>query len=212
MDSEFPLGLASGTSACGGGAGFLRAELPHCRGAISRFARHLTRNRDEAEDLVQDTLVRAYQGAETFSGSPTREALLRWLAAIMRNHFYNLCRHKKRWGRSETLPLNEATEGFLWHETGADNASIEGVYEQRQWIASLLRAMENLPPAQQEVLSLSVFGHLSYEEISQRLGLPVGTVRSRLHRARGRLAQATVSWHDVRQLPAERIAASGEIL
>lgn len=164
--------------------------MPHVH-ALYGFALRFTRNQEEAEDLAQETLLRAYR----FFGSYERGTNIRaWLFKILRNLFINRYRKSQRepdavsYGDSEAsldLLLREPAEG------GPASATPEQVLQAGQVDGEIERALDELPEEYRSVLLLSSLGELSYKEIASTLSVPIGTVMSRLHRAR-RMLQASL--------------------
>ena len=149
---------------------------------LYRVARRLTRDATRAEDLVQEAYLRAFKAMDTFrlQGFGIRPWLLRIL--------YNLHLSKAQQdGRQpvavdgEHLELGSA--GRRGGELPVDPRSFESMDE------NLVRAVESLPPEYQAVLLLWAVEEFSYKEIAEALDIPIGTVMSRLHRARHRLAE-----------------------
>lgn len=146
----------------------------------------LTRNADEAEDLVQETTLRALRGFETFRADGPMRA---WLLAILRNLFINGYRTRARSPRWVALDGLENPEPFLPLQPGP-----ERIVFHRLEGEAIRHAVARLPTDYQEVLLLSDVHGLSYLEISARLDLPVGTVRSRLSRARSKVRRSLFAW------------------
>lgn len=146
--------------------------------SIYRIAYGLTRNASDADDLAQETFVRAYQAIGRFR---VGERLHPWLARIATNLAYSLFRRRRRRPETPLEPLVEA--GQQW---GVDDDPAEHTMrkERHQHLQS---AFEQLKPEHQSVLVLRVVQDLSYDEIAHALGVPVGTVMSRLSRARTEL-------------------------
>lgn len=152
---------------------FERAVLPHL-GAAYNLARWLTRNGPDAEDLVQDSVVRALTFFDGFHGMDGRA----WLLAIVRNSFYT--RFRKVQEREHDEPFDEEVHG-----TGLGAPDPETQLETRLEIEALERILEELPAEFREVIVLREIEGLSYGEIAEIVRSPVGTVMSRLFRARG---------------------------
>lgn len=139
-------------------------------------------NREDAVDLAQDAFVRAYGAMARFD---TAMPFYPWLHRIVRNTCLN---HLKRRGRRGETSLDALiSDGYEPVETGADPEASALALEER---AQILAAMDTLPHAQQEILRLRHLLELSYAEIAATLGVPIGTVMSRLHAARRALKQA----------------------
>ena len=162
---------------------FERYVLPEID-VLLRVAISLTRNTADAEDLVQDTLLRAYRAVERFDGRYPRA----WLLTIMRNAQVNRVRRR----RPELLRDPEAGDRILESRDPHDSAEQEALRD--DFDAAVESALEELPDKFKRVLRLVDLDGLSYQEAADVLGVPIGTVMSRLHRARqrikGRLGEA----------------------
>lgn len=147
----------------------LSGHLPRLR----RYARALTGDRHAADDLVQDTVERALNKATLWHAGGRLDA---WLMTLMHNIFVNqLCTAAGRKTDSlEMLPSEPATRA-----TQADALEVRDIHD----------ALALLPFEQREVLLLVTLEEYSYEETAHILGIPVGTVMSRLSRARDRMRQ-----------------------
>jgi len=155
--------------------------LPHLDAAYT-LARHLTRDEDGAQDVVQDACLRAlryfggYRGAEESSARA-------WLLAIVRNTAYTWRQHHREGGR-------EAVFDEEIHSEAVADLHPEAALLQTAARESLQEALDRLPVEFREVIVLRELEGLSYKEISDVAGVPVGTVMSRLSRARQRLQDA----------------------
>ena len=146
--------------------------------AVYRVAYALTRNAADADDLAQETFVRAWGAIGRFErGQP----LYPWLARIATNQAYSLFRTRKRRPETPIEPLLEA--GMQW---GVDDDPA-GHAQERERDARLRACFAQLAPEHQAVLALRAVQDLSYDEIARTLGVPIGTVMSRLSRARAEL-------------------------
>jgi RNA polymerase sigma-70 factor (ECF subfamily) len=153
---------------------------------LRRLLRAMLRNPEDAEDLVQETFVRAYRFLHRFDPArPFGPWLMRIGANLGRNHL------RRRALRAE-VPL-EATAGEgdepYEGEWLADRGTVVEI-EGRQMVDRVRLAMAALPEELRAVLEMRVMAELSYREIADALGIPIGTVMSRLHRARGLLHAA----------------------
>ena len=155
-------------------ARFETAVLPHLDAAYN-LARYVTRNDHDAQDVVQDACVRALKYFDGFRGEEGTSARA-WLLAIVRNTAYTW---RRRHG-ADAL-------GTEFDETKHSDAGAEGDPEAKE---TLGRALDRLAPEFREVIVLRELEGLSYKEISEVAGVPVGTVMSRLSRARARLQDA----------------------
>lgn len=169
---------------------FEEAALPHVH-ALYGFALRFTRNQEEAEDLAQETLLRAYR----FFGSYERGTNIRaWLFKILRNLFINRYRKSQREPDAVSYGDSEASLDLLLREPAEDGSASgtpEQVLQAGQVDGEIERALDELPEEYRSVLLLSSLGELSYKEIASTLSVPIGTVMSRLHRAR-RMLQASL--------------------
>lgn len=146
--------------------------------AVHRVAYALTRNDADADDLAQETFVRAYKALDRFR---VGEPLYPWLARIATNLAFSLFRSRKRRPETPLEPLVEAGRQWGVDDDPADAAAGE---ESRR---HMQHAFAQLSPEHQAVLTLRVVEDLSYEDIARTLNVPVGTVMSRLSRARAEL-------------------------
>ncbi len=144
-------------------------EIPRLR----RFARYLARDSDRADDLVQETLIRALGAAATFDPAGNLRA---WLFAILRNVLRGQGRRQRRSPIREEMALDDAPET---PQQGGQFESAE--------LAQLAQAVRRMPPALREVIMLCGVEEFDYDEAATILGIPIGTVRSRLSRARALL-------------------------
>ncbi len=154
---------------------FEQAVLPHLNAAYN-LARWLTRNDHDAEDVVQDAFVRALRFFGGFRGDDARA----WLLAIVRNTCYDFLRSHRP---------HELTEAFdeEVHTVIDESQSPEAMLLRRADQIMVRRALESLPLPWREVIVLREFEGLSYKQIADATGIKIGTVMSRLARARARL-------------------------
>lgn len=146
--------------------------------AVYRVAWALTRNASDADDLAQETFVRAYQAIGRFRPG---EPLYPWLARIATNLAYSLFRRRRRRPETPLEPLVEAGRQWGVEDDPADD--VAGA----EHAEHLRAAFGELSPEHQAVLALRVVEEQSYEEIAATLRIPMGTVMSRLSRARAEL-------------------------
>ena len=142
---------------------------------LYRVAYSITRNQADAEDLVQDTLLRAFRAIDRFDGRYPRA----WLLTIMRNAQVNRVRRK----RPELMHDPDETMARVADES-ADAADAETQLMDREFEAPIAAALAGLPLKFRSVVELVDLNELSYQEAADALGIPLGTVMSRLHRAR----------------------------
>ena len=154
---------------------FEETVLPHLDAAFN-YARWLTRNEADAEDVVQDACVRAMRFFSSLRDDDARA----WLFTIVRNAWYS--RVSRKANVAEGTRLNDGQDE--WPDNALDP---EERLLQQHTIALVRAALEQLPVDFREVIVLREIEGLSYKEIAEVAGVPVGTVMSRLARARERL-------------------------
>lgn len=145
------------------------------------LAFQFTGNREEALDLAQEIFVKVYQSMDHYrSGAVFRS----WLYSVARNLCIDHYRRRKRRPRTLNRPVEE------FYQLASSGPAPERVAEGRRRGENLLRAMDNLSEVNREAIVLREFQNLSLEDMARQLELPVGTIKSRLSRARVELAQA----------------------
>ena len=157
---------------------FERAVLPHLDAAYN-LARWLAGDPDDAQDLVQEAYLRALRGFGAFHGGDPRC----WVLTIVRNTCYTWLRRSR--GPDAPVPLDEELHAVESAEPGPDAALLRHAEG-----AMVREAIEQLPPEFREAIVLRELEGLSYKQIAEVTHLPIGTVMSRLARARLRLQQA----------------------
>src|ERR671910_2506900 len=164
--------------------------LPNLYGAALR----MTRNPQDAEDLVQETYLRAYRG---FSGFREGTNLRAWVYRILTNTFINSYRKKQR--EPLTVPDDDTPDWYLYDKLGASNVEASAESEVLENIPDedVQRALEELPEGFRMAVLLADVEGFSYKEIAEIMGVPIGTVMSRLHRGRKALQKAL--WETVRE-------------
>jgi len=157
-------------------ASFEREALVHLD-VMYRVALRLTGNPSDADDLVQETMLKAYRAWDQYEKGTNAKA---WLLTILRHAFINEYRRKTR--HPETVDLDAIEPFAVFSEVQDDDP--QGAFFDRIVDDEVLRAIDKLPDAFRETLVLSDVEGMSYQEIAQILEVPVGTVKSRLFRAR----------------------------
>lgn len=167
---------------------FEREALPHLD-TLYRVALRLSGDESRAEDLVQETMLKAFRAWGQFRPGTNARA---WLITILRNTFINEYRRQRR----EPVPVDiDVVEPYIARPAGPDTDP-EGSFFSQIVDAKVLEAVDHLPPEFREALVLSDMEGLSYAEIAESLQVPIGTVKSRLFRAR-RLLQNQLYDHAV---------------
>src|SRR6266487_1538795 len=154
---------------------FEEVVLPHLDAAFN-YARWLTKSDADAEDVVQDAYVRALRFFTSLRSDDARS----WLLTIVRNTWYG--RFSQARGANRTTVYDDMT-----HDRPDDRLDPEALVMQQQAVERVQRAVQELPADFREVIVLRELEGLSYKEIAAVAGIPIGTVMSRLARARERL-------------------------
>ena len=170
-------------SAKAGDAGALNRLLAHARPRLFAVALRILRDRDDAEDVVQEALLKVCRSLTRFEG---RSAFSTWLHRIVVNAA--LDRLRRHQARRERLADDEDRELSASGVEMVDEQTPERVVSRRETGAAVRGALARLSPAHREVLELREFDGESYNDLARLVRCPVGTVMSRLHHARHRLA------------------------
>jgi RNA polymerase sigma-70 factor (ECF subfamily) len=173
--------------------------LPHID-ALYRTAYSMTKNAGDADDLVQDTYLRAFQFFDQFQGGTNSRA---WLFRIMTNLYINT--YRKRMREPERVSYDEMEDFFLYNRLvnspggASGNDSPETEVVQRVQIEAIREAIAQLPEEYRATLVLADLNEFSYQEVSDMLQIPLGTVRSRLSRGRRLVQKALWSYSENNQ-------------
>jgi RNA polymerase sigma-70 factor (ECF subfamily) len=150
-----------------------REEIVEHLGAMRGFAMSLARNEAEADDLVQETLVKAWKNIDSFEPGTNMQA---WLFTILRNTFYSAYRKRRR----EVPDPNGAA---------AEQLAVKPAHDGRLQLREFLHAFATLPAEQREALALVGASGYSYEDAAAMCGVSVGTIKSRASRGRAKLTK-----------------------
>jgi RNA polymerase sigma-70 factor (ECF subfamily) len=156
---------------------FERLMLPWLPAAY-RLACAILRSNEDAADVVQDAFLRAHAAFAQYRGDSARA----WLLAIVRNEALRSLRARAR--HANVIPFDAGVHGAQAIST---DPSPESLAAQRGEFARVQRALDSLPAAYREAILLREIEGLSYQEIAEVAGVPIGTVMSRLYRAREQL-------------------------
>jgi RNA polymerase sigma-70 factor (ECF subfamily) len=169
---------------------FEQLVLPHVDAAFN-LARWVLRGRNDAEDVAQEALLRAYRFFRGFNGADARA----WLLQIVRNACYSWLE------KNRPMELSTEFDEQLYPQASVtpESLAIAGDDKER-----LTRALESLPPRFREVLVLRELEGCSYKEIASITAMPIGSVMSALSRARQRLQQSLTQPGTVKNMEAQR--------
>jgi len=176
---------------------FHREIVPHLDAAYN-FARFLSRNPDAAQDIVQESFLRAYRGFDRYQGGDARA----WIFSIVRNCYHNWLLEGRRKARLE-VDVHHRDDGsdFSVEDVASESDTPEAALLRSSEAGRVRGVLNQLPRALREVLVLRELEGLSYREIAQTAVLPIGTVMSRLARAREHFEAV---WRGQTQLQAEQ--------
>lgn len=165
----------------GGEKSFESLAMPHLE-ALYRVARRLARSDHEAEDLVQETLLKAYKSFHDFE---MREFGIKpWLFRILNNTFLNWLARDKRGPKSSDQTMLDALPADAEMQIAPSDLDYDQLDDE------IKRAIEGLAPEFRSVIVLWATAEFSYQEIAAVLSVPIGTIMSRLHRGRAQLAHS----------------------
>lgn len=158
-------------------------------GSLYSAALRMTRNPSDAQDLVQETYLKAYRGYGGFQAGTNLKA---WLYRILTNTYINTYRSKQR--QPEETELDDVEELYLFRRLGGRGAGLGRSAEDEalEWITDdeVKGALESLPESFRMAVLLADVEGFSYKEIAEIMDVPIGTVMSRLHRGRRALEKA----------------------
>ncbi len=163
--------------------------MPHID-ALYNFAYHLTYDEEDANDLVQETYMKAFRFIDSYDAGTNAKA---WLFKILKNAFINEYRKKSK------KPTKVDYEDFIGYQDNEENSRVEYVDLRHEIFSGMIgdevtKALNSLPVDFRTVILLCDVENFSYEEIAKITDIPIGTVRSRLHRARNMLKEKLKSY------------------
>lgn len=164
-------------------ARFVEEALPFAQ-SLYAAALSLTRNPSDAEDLVQESFLKAYRSYDSFKEGTNLKA---WLYRIMMNTFINIYRAKQR--RPQETQVEDIGDFYLYHRLGEAEVSGAARSAEEEFLnaftdTAVKQAMEELPEPFRLAVYLADVEGFSYKEIAEIMDVPIGTVMSRLHRGR----------------------------
>lgn len=185
-------------------------ELPY-REQLFKTALRLVRNREDAEDLVQETYLKAFRHWDSFAEGTNLKA---WLFKILKNTFINLYRRRKN--QPPQADFSELEETLEAHILDEPVPSPEDELLASCWDQDVLAALKSLPHNYKVVVLLADIEGYSYREIAEILAIPLGTVMSRLYRGRKALEKALLAYgrrynylrHEPRRLRSQQLRHS----
>jgi RNA polymerase sigma-70 factor (ECF subfamily) len=185
---------------------FAAEALPYA-GALYSAALRMTRNPSDAEDLVQETYLRAYRGYDSFQEGTNLRA---WLYRILTNTFINWYRSRQR--RPSEVDVDEVEDLYLYRRMapsggGSFARSTEAEVLERFGDEEVRSALDSLPENFRLAVYLADVEGFSYQEIADIMGTPIGTVMSRIHRGRKALQKALYEYARERGLTTESESA-----
>jgi RNA polymerase sigma-70 factor (ECF subfamily) len=165
---------------------------------LYRVAVHLAKDPTEAEDLVQETFVRALAAHDQFDPGTNMKA---WLTKILHNFFFDHYRQRKRWISAEEIPEPESD---YWERLPAENPGPESRLLIKELDDQITAVLKRIPVEFRAPIVLVDMGDFSYDEAAAILSCPVGTIRSRLSRGRKLMQQYLQAYVGIPQEIAKR--------
>ena len=178
---------------------FTEEALEHA-GALYSAALRMTRNPSDAEDLVQETFLRAYRAYDSFEAGTNLKA---WLYRILTNTFINSYRAKQR--RPTEVDVDEVENLYLYRRLSGGEAATAARSTEAEVLEHIAddevrQALEDLPETFRLAVYLADVEGFSYQEIADIMGTPIGTVMSRIHRGRRALQKSLYDYATSRGL------------
>jgi RNA polymerase sigma-70 factor (ECF subfamily) len=169
---------------------YFEREVASCGRQLYPAALRMTRNPSDAEDLVQETMARAYVGMRNFTPGTNVRA---WLYRILTNTFINSCRKRSREPaqtlRAEFEQLLDARDGVGQPVRSAESEALDRVGQ-----SEVMQALMELPEGFRAAIYLADVEGYPYRDVAEMLEIPIGTVMSRLHRGRSKLRKKLASY------------------
>ncbi len=173
------------------------AHLDH----LYRVALYLAKEPDEAQDLVQETYVRALASYEQFTPGSNMKA---WLTRILHNFFFDNYHQKKRWISVEDNSVDEEEASDYWEKIPAENPGPESHILLKELNAKIADVLRKIPEEFRSPIILVDMGDFSYAEAAEILSCPLGTIRSRLSRGRRLVYRYLKEYVDIQEKMREK--------
>jgi RNA polymerase sigma-70 factor (ECF subfamily) len=171
---------------------FAREAMEHLD-HLYRIAFHLAKDEDYAQELVQETFVRALAARHQFNLGTNMKA---WLSKILHNLFFDRYQQNKRWISTDDPAGQESND---WKHRPAENPGPEGQVLLNELSANITDALKRIPEEFRAPILLVDMGDFSYAEAAEILSCPIGTIRSRLSRGRKLAQQYLAAYMDLEQ-------------
>ncbi len=182
--------FGSSSKSMGGERAAFEALLEQCWDPLWRYAYRTTGNADDAGDLLSETAIDGFKGFAKFRGETT---FLRWMYRIMTTTRIDMLRSAKRHAAS-SLDIFDENGGYVAREISDDSANPEAMVLEPMLSEPVQIALNALSEEHRAVVVLADMEQMDYVEVSHVLQIPIGTVRSRLHRARLQLRKALTAY------------------
>jgi RNA polymerase sigma-70 factor, ECF subfamily len=176
---------------------FAREAMVHLD-HLYRVGFHLAKHQDEAQELVQETFVRALAACDQFNPGTNMKA---WLTKILHNLFFDRYHQRKRWISAEDVTEQESD---YWERLPAENPGPESHVLQRELSTQITDGLRRIPEEFRAPILLVDMGDFSYDEAAEILSCPIGTIRSRLSRGRKLMQQYLRPYIDSEQERSKR--------
>ncbi len=177
---------------------FRKEMLPHLE-ALYNFALHLANDHEDAEDLVQDTMVKAYRFFDSYEKGTNAKA---WLFRILKNSFIN--RYRKVSKQPNQVDFDEISSFYeTVRSEQSDTTDMQEILFREMLDDEVSTALKKLPEDFRTVVILCDIDGFTYEEIANMLDVPIGTIRSRLHRGRNLLRSLLEKYAEARGFQSE---------
>ncbi|MFI5387059.1 MAG: RNA polymerase sigma factor [Fimbriimonadales bacterium] len=157
-----------------------------------QYAHRLTRDPEEAGDIVAETLLRMFKAISNFKGNCS---FTTWMYAITRNCFLDIKKRKRKEDVASLEPTPQFEDGGFAYQPEDKNPSAFEIAAQDEEVQTLLAAARRLPGPQRSIIVMHHLEMKTYEEMSRILKVPLGTVKSRLNRARRCLCSLVIGQH-----------------